>query len=58
MLRAPVWMQRSGLEWLHRLASEPRRLARRYAVTNSVFVYRMVKSMLVGNVASQHEETR
>jgi 1,2-diacylglycerol 3-beta-glucosyltransferase len=28
--RAPRWMQRSGLEWLHRLASEPRRLAGRY----------------------------
>jgi 1,2-diacylglycerol 3-beta-glucosyltransferase len=28
--RAPEWMQRSGLEWLHRLAGEPRRLARRY----------------------------
>ena len=29
--RAPIWMQTSGLEWLHRLASQPRRLARRYA---------------------------
>jgi exopolysaccharide biosynthesis WecB/TagA/CpsF family protein len=28
--RAPVWMQHAGLEWLHRLASDPRRLARRY----------------------------
>jgi exopolysaccharide biosynthesis WecB/TagA/CpsF family protein len=28
--RAPVWMQRCGLEWLQRLASDPRRLARRY----------------------------
>jgi N-acetylglucosaminyldiphosphoundecaprenol N-acetyl-beta-D-mannosaminyltransferase len=28
--RAPVWMRRVGLEWLHRMASEPRRLARRY----------------------------
>lgn len=28
--RAPEWMQRSGLEWLHRLARDPRRLARRY----------------------------
>jgi len=28
--RAPEWMQRLGLEWLHRLASDPRRLARRY----------------------------
>lgn len=29
--RAPRWMQRGGLEWLHRVASEPRRLLRRYA---------------------------
>ncbi|WP_117190464.1 WecB/TagA/CpsF family glycosyltransferase [Rhizobium terrae] len=28
--RAPVWMRRSGLEWLHRLCSDPRRLWRRY----------------------------
>lgn len=36
--RAPGWMQRTGTEWLFRLASEPRRLARRYAVANSRFV--------------------
>jgi N-acetylglucosaminyldiphosphoundecaprenol N-acetyl-beta-D-mannosaminyltransferase len=29
--RAPAWMQRPGLEWLHRLMSEPKRLWRRYA---------------------------
>ena len=29
--RAPYWMQKSGLEWLHRMCSEPKRLARRYA---------------------------
>jgi N-acetylglucosaminyldiphosphoundecaprenol N-acetyl-beta-D-mannosaminyltransferase len=29
--RAPIWMQHSGLEWLYRVASEPRRLFRRYA---------------------------
>jgi exopolysaccharide biosynthesis WecB/TagA/CpsF family protein len=28
--RAPAWMQRAGIEWLHRLASEPRRLTERY----------------------------
>jgi N-acetylglucosaminyldiphosphoundecaprenol N-acetyl-beta-D-mannosaminyltransferase len=28
--RAPLWMRRGGLEWLHRLLSDPRRLARRY----------------------------
>jgi N-acetylglucosaminyldiphosphoundecaprenol N-acetyl-beta-D-mannosaminyltransferase len=35
--RAPVWMQRLGLEWLHRLATEPRRLFRRYARNAYVF---------------------
>ena len=35
--RAPRWMRRVGLEWLHRLASEPRRLAARYARDAWVF---------------------
>lgn len=35
--RSPLWMQRAGLEWAHRLASEPRRLARRYARDAWVF---------------------
>jgi N-acetylglucosaminyldiphosphoundecaprenol N-acetyl-beta-D-mannosaminyltransferase len=30
-VRAPRWMQRLGLEWLHRMLSDPRRLAKRYA---------------------------
>jgi len=30
MRRAPRWMQRTGLEWLHRMVQEPRRLAMRY----------------------------
>lgn len=37
MRRAPVWMQRTGLEWLFRLLQEPRRLFRRYAVDFWVF---------------------
>lgn len=37
--RAPGWMQRAGLEWVHRLAQEPRRLARRYLVTNATFTW-------------------
>lgn len=36
--RAPDWMHRSGLEWLHRLSSEPRRLWRRYLVLAPKFV--------------------
>ena len=35
--RAPRWMQRAGLEWLHRCASEPRRLAKRYARDAVIF---------------------
>ena len=35
--RAPVWMRKTGLEWLHRCVTEPRRLARRYARDAIVF---------------------
>ena len=36
---APEWMKRCGLQWLHRLAMEPRRLARRYLVNNPSFLW-------------------
>lgn len=36
--RAPIWMQRSGLEWLHRLIREPRRLGLRYTTGNLAFL--------------------
>ena len=41
--RAPVWMQRAGLEWLFRLASEPGRLWKRYLVTNSLFLWYLIR---------------
>lgn len=56
--RAPVWMQKIGMEWFHRLLSEPRRLFKRYTVTNSIFIFRMVKSLMLGNPSVQHEERR
>lgn len=37
--RAPLWMQKRGLEWLYRLCREPRRLFRRYFKYNSLFLY-------------------
>ena len=46
-VRAPRWMQRSGLEWLHRLWREPKRLFWRYLLTNSV-----AAAMLLLNTAS------
>jgi N-acetylglucosaminyldiphosphoundecaprenol N-acetyl-beta-D-mannosaminyltransferase len=44
--RAPMWMQTAGLEWVHRLALEPRRLAGRYARANTEFVARIGYEML------------
>jgi N-acetylglucosaminyldiphosphoundecaprenol N-acetyl-beta-D-mannosaminyltransferase len=48
--RAPTWMQDNGLEWLHRLVSEPRRLWRRYLVTNSLFIARATRQLLGGRL--------
>lgn len=44
--QAPDWMQRHGLEWAFRLASEPRRLWRRYLIGNTVFVYHVAREEL------------
>jgi N-acetylglucosaminyldiphosphoundecaprenol N-acetyl-beta-D-mannosaminyltransferase len=46
--RAPMWMQRAGLEWTYRLAQEPRRLWRRYLVEDPPFVYHVIKQRLAG----------
>lgn len=52
--RAPEWMRRSGLEWLHRLLSEPTRLWRRYLVGNA----RFVGGVLVDLGRTVHERRR
>ncbi|MEO3869599.1 WecB/TagA/CpsF family glycosyltransferase [Nonomuraea sp. B12E4] len=44
--RAPEVLQRSGAEWLHRLALEPRRLARRYLVDDAPFAVRLLVQAL------------
>lgn len=44
--RAPLWMQRSGLEWVYRLYQEPQRLFKRYAATNFIFVYLFTKEFI------------
>lgn len=41
--RAPDWMQRWGLEWLHRALQEPSRLLWRYLVTNPHAIYRLIR---------------
>ena len=44
--QAPAWMQRSGLEWVYRLAREPRRLWRRYARHNPRFLAGFLRQYL------------
>jgi N-acetylglucosaminyldiphosphoundecaprenol N-acetyl-beta-D-mannosaminyltransferase len=45
--RAPMWVQRIGLEWAFRLVQEPRRLFRRYLVTNARFLGLVVRHALM-----------
>lgn len=40
--RAPMWMQKSNLEWLYRLIQDPKRLFKRYLVTNTKFIWNAI----------------
>ena len=44
--QAPHWMQAVGLEWFYRLCQEPRRLWKRYLVTNSIFMWKFFGAWL------------
>lgn len=37
--RAPLWMQKAGLEWLYRVLQEPGRMWKRYLITNSRYAW-------------------
>jgi N-acetylglucosaminyldiphosphoundecaprenol N-acetyl-beta-D-mannosaminyltransferase len=43
--RAPIWMQRSGLEWFYRFMQEPRRMFRRYFIDDMAFIRLVVKEI-------------
>lgn len=43
--RAPLWMQKSGLEWFYRIIQEPRRMWKRYLVTNTQFAWLLLKAV-------------
>lgn len=51
--QAPRWMQRAGLEWLFRLASEPRRLWKRYLVGNTLFIFYVIRDLFKSRVHEQ-----
>jgi N-acetylglucosaminyldiphosphoundecaprenol N-acetyl-beta-D-mannosaminyltransferase len=46
--RAPVWMQKSGLEWFYRFLQEPRRMFRRYFIEDMAFLRLFIKEALSG----------
>jgi N-acetylglucosaminyldiphosphoundecaprenol N-acetyl-beta-D-mannosaminyltransferase len=48
--RAPVWMQETGLEWLHRLGAEPHRLMRRYLLHDLPFAVGLMGASLRGRL--------
>lgn len=50
--KPPAWMQRVGLEWFWRLALEPKRLFRRYAVTNSQYCLELGKALVAKRTKS------
>ncbi len=45
--RAPLWMQQYGLEWFYRIIQEPRRMWKRYLVTNSKFAWYLLREKLL-----------
>jgi N-acetylglucosaminyldiphosphoundecaprenol N-acetyl-beta-D-mannosaminyltransferase len=45
--RAPLWVQRLGMEWFYRLVQEPGRLWKRYLVTNTTFVALLLRALLL-----------
>ena len=44
--RSPQWMQKLGLEWFHRFLQEPTRMWKRYLVTNTLFLFYLLKEKL------------
>jgi N-acetylglucosaminyldiphosphoundecaprenol N-acetyl-beta-D-mannosaminyltransferase len=48
--QAPRWMQRSGLEWLFRLLTEPKRLWRRYILGYAFFLYLICRELINGKL--------
>jgi N-acetylglucosaminyldiphosphoundecaprenol N-acetyl-beta-D-mannosaminyltransferase len=44
--RAPMWMQKAGMEWFYRFMCEPKRMWKRYLLTNSIFLGMIIKALI------------
>ena len=56
--RAPVWMQHIGMEWVHRLLQEPRRLFRRYLIVGVPFAASLLSRSMVRGVPNRLRRLR
>ncbi len=53
--RAPLWMQRYGLEWVFRLCQEPGRLWKRYLIGNPIFIWLVLKEFIKVRILVSHK---
>jgi len=44
--RAPIWMQKAGLEWFYRFIQEPKRMWKRYLIGNATFIWLILMQKL------------
>lgn len=52
--RAPVYLQKLGLEWFYRLCSEPKRMFKRYIINDSYFIILIIKDLLFFRIRKKH----
>jgi N-acetylglucosaminyldiphosphoundecaprenol N-acetyl-beta-D-mannosaminyltransferase len=45
--RAPIWMQKNGLEWIYRIIQEPKRMWKRYLFTNAIYLFLVIKEKFI-----------
>ena len=55
--RAPEWMQKYSLEWLYRLSQDPKRLWKRYFVTNSLFILLFIKQLAMTKLFKKRKKS-
>lgn len=52
--RAPEWMQRFCLEWFYRVIQEPRKMFVRYLIGNTIFLYLVMRTIIIGGLKKKN----
>jgi len=52
-MRAPIWIQKIGLEWFFRFLCEPKRMWKRYLITNTIFLFMLLKAWVYRNAIKE-----